>query len=213
MSRIIVFATGNKGKMKEIRMILEDTDYEIYSMAEAGIEVEIVEDGSSYAENALIKARTVAAALTDLKKSGKGIFKAEDMVFVLADDSGFEVDYLDRAPGIYSARYMGEDTPYSIKNRSLIDKLKGVPDEQRTARFMCSIACICPNGREEVFTASYEGMLAHEAKGTNGFGYDPVFFVPEYGKTDAELPLEVKNKIGHRGKALRMAKEFLTKEA
>lgn len=195
MSRII-FATGNAGKMKEIRMIMADTGMEVLSMKEAGIRIDIVENGSTYEENALIKARAVAA-LTD------GI--------VLADDSGLEIDYLDGEPGVYSARYLGEETPYSIKNANLIDRLKGVPDERRTARFVCAIAAVLPNGRELTSRAAIEGRIGYGEKGTNGFGYDPIFYVPEMNKTTAELTEEEKNKVSHRGKALRLMKEELKK--
>lgn len=195
MSRII-FATGNAGKMKEIRMIMADTGMEILSMKEAGIRIDIVENGSTYEENALIKARAVAA-LTD------GI--------VLADDSGLEIDYLDGEPGVYSARYLGEETSYSIKNANLIDRLQGVPDERRTARFVCAIAAVLPNGRELTSRAAIEGRIGYGEKGTNGFGYDPIFYVPEMNKTTAELTEEEKNKVSHRGKALRLMKEELKK--
>lgn len=195
MSRII-FATGNAGKMKEIRMIMADTGMEILSMKEAGIRMDIVENGSTYEENALIKARAVAA-LTD------GI--------VLADDSGLEIDYLDGEPGVYSARYLGEETPYSVKNANLIDRLKGVPDERRTARFVCAIAAVLPDGRELTSRAAIEGRIGYGEKGTNGFGYDPIFYVPEMNKTTAELTEEEKNKVSHRGKALRLMKEELKK--
>jgi len=199
-SRTIVFATGNAGKMREIKAILADLDYMVISMKEANLSPEIDENGSSYEENALIKARTVSETLKNTEYAD---------AIVMSDDSGFEVDYLDKAPGIYSARFMGEDTSYEIKNRAICDKLTGVPDEQRTARFVCAIAIVFPDGREEIARADYEGLVAHEPAGTNGFGYDPIFFVPEYGKTDAELPPEVKNEISHRAMALRAAKKFL----
>ena len=193
MSRII-FATGNAGKMKEIREILSDLPYEVVSMKEAGVTADIVEDGTTFEENALIKARTIA------KLTGE---------IAMADDSGLEVDYLDKAPGIYSARFLGEDTSYDIKNKYLIDKLEGVEGSDRSARFVCAIACVWPEGKEKVCRATIEGELAKESAGTNGFGYDPIFYVPEYGKTTAELTMEEKNEISHRAKALReMKKEF-----
>ena len=193
MSRII-FATGNAGKMKEIREILSDLPYEVISMKEAGVTADIVEDGTTFEENALIKARTIA------KLTGE---------IAMADDSGLEVDYLDKAPGIYSARFLGEDTSYDIKNKYLIDQLEGVEGSDRSARFVCAIACVWPDGKEKVCRATIEGELAKESKGENGFGYDPIFYVPEYGKTTAELSLEEKNEISHRAKALReMKKEF-----
>lgn len=190
----IVFATGNAGKMKEVRMILADLGLEVVSMKEAGISLDIEEDGSTYEENALIKARAVAAATGDI---------------VLADDSGLEVDHLNREPGVLSARYMGEDTPYSVKNASLIDRLEGVPDEERTARFVCAIAAVLPGGKELTTRAAIEGKIGYEEKGEGGFGYDPIFYVPELKKTTAELTGEEKNLVSHRGKALRLMKEEL----
>lgn len=196
MSRRIVFATGNAGKVKEIQMIMADTGMEVVSMKEAGITVDIEENGSTYEENALIKARAVAAFTEDI---------------VMSDDSGLEIDYLDKEPGIYSARYMGEDTSYRIKNQNLIDRLNGVPDEQRTARFVCAIAAVLPDGRELTTRATIEGRIGYEEKGGNGFGYDPIFYVPQFGKTTAELTEEEKNQVSHRGKALRLMKEELKK--
>lgn len=196
MSRII-FATGNAGKMKEIRMILADLGMEILSMKEAGINIDIAEDGVTYEENALIKARAVAA------------YAASDIV--LADDSGLEIDYLNKEPGVYSARYMGEDTPYSVKNANLISRLEGVPDEKRTARFVCAIAAVLPGGREMTTRATIEGRIGYEEKGEGGFGYDPIFYVPQLKKTTAELTGEEKNLVSHRGKALQLMKEELKK--
>lgn len=190
----LIFATGNENKMKEIRMILADCGYEIQSMKEAGIDIDIVEDGKTFEENATIKATAIA------KIAG---------CVVLADDSGLEVDAMDKAPGIYSARWEGEDTPYSIKNQKIIDNLAGVPDEERTARFVCAIAAAFPDGRVETRRGTIEGRIAYEPAGENGFGYDPIFYVPEFGKTTAELDPEEKNKISHRGKALRMIREVL----
>lgn len=193
----VIFATGNEGKMREIRSILADTYPEVLSMKEAGIHTDVTEDGRTYEENALIKARAVAAAGAD------GI--------VMADDSGLEVDYLNREPGVYSARYMGEDTSYRIKNANLISRLEGVPEEKRTARFVCAIAAVLPDGRELTVRAAIEGRIGYEEKGTGGFGYDPIFYVPELGKTTAELTEEEKNLVSHRGKALRLMKEELKK--
>lgn len=190
----LIFATGNENKMKEIRMILADCGYEIQSMKEAGIDIDIVEDGKTFEENATIKATAIA------KIAG---------CVVLADDSGLEVDAMDKAPGIYSARWEGEDTPYSIKNQKIIDNLAGVPDEERTARFVCAIAAAFPDGRVETRRGTIEGRIAYEPAGENGFGYDPIFYVPEFGKTTAELDPEEKNEISHRGKALRMIREVL----
>lgn len=196
MGRRIVFATGNAGKVKEIRMIMADTGMEVVSMKEAGISPDINENGKSYEENALIKARAVAAYTDDI---------------VMADDSGLEVDALGREPGIYSARYLGEDTSYSIKNADIIKRLEGVADEDRTARFVCAIAAVLPDGRELTTRATIEGRIDYEEKGTNGFGYDPIFYVPMFGKTTAELTEEEKNQVSHRGKALELMKEELRK--
>ncbi len=193
----LIFATGNEGKMREIRDILADTYPEILSMKEAGIRTDIMEDGKTYEENAMIKARAVAEAAPG--------------ELVLADDSGLEIDYLGKEPGIYSARYLGEDTSYRVKNADLIRRLEGVPDEQRTARFVCAIAAVLPDGRELAVRATIEGRIDYEEKGNNGFGYDPIFYVPEFGKTTAELTEEEKNLVSHRGKALRLMKEELKK--
>lgn len=193
----IIFATGNAGKMREIREILADFGAEILSMKEAGISTDAEENGASYEENALIKARAVAE-------------KAGDAV-VLADDSGLEIDALGGEPGIYSARYLGEDTSYRVKNANLVERLAGVPEEKRTARFVCAIAAVLPDGRELVTKAAVEGRIGYEEKGEGGFGYDPIFYVPEFGRTTAELSEEEKNQISHRGKALRLMKEELRK--
>lgn len=193
----IIFATGNAGKMREIREILADFGGEILSMKEAGVFTDAEENGASYEENALIKARAVAE-------------KAGDAV-VLADDSGLEIDALGGEPGIYSARYLGEDTSYRVKNANLIERLAGVPEKKRTARFVCAIAAVLPDGRELVTKAAVEGRIGYEEKGEGGFGYDPIFYVPEFGRTTAELSEEEKNQISHRGKALRLMKEELRK--
>lgn len=194
MSKRIIFATGNQGKMKEIKMILADMDVEVLSLKEAGIEADIVEDGATFEENAVIKAKTIMEMTGDI---------------VLADDSGLEIDYLNKEPGIYSARYMGEDTSYDIKNNNLIGRLNGVPDEKRTARFVCVIAAAFPNGDILTTEGTIEGMIGYEIKGSNGFGYDPIFYLPQYQCTTAELDMELKNELSHRGKALRAMKEQL----
>ena len=170
---------------------------EILSMKEAGIATDAEENGKTYEENALIKARAVAALTGDC---------------VLADDSGLEIDYLNKEPGIYSARYMGEDTSYRIKNANLIERLEGVPDEKRTARFVCAIAAVLPNGKELTVRAAIEGRIGYEEKGEGGFGYDPIFYVPELQKTTAELTEDEKNSVSHRGKALRLMKEELKRD-
>ncbi|EOS22840.1 RdgB/HAM1 family non-canonical purine NTP pyrophosphatase [Lachnospiraceae bacterium 3-1] len=193
----IIFATGNQDKMKEIREILSDSELEILSMKEAGIQTEVVEDGKTFEENALVKASAIAREVS-----------GEDWV-VLADDSGLEVDYLNKEPGIYSARYMGEDTSYDIKNQNILERLEGVPKEQRTARFVCAIAAAFSNGETKVIRDTIEGYIGWEPAGENGFGYDPIFYVEEYNCSTAQLPREVKNSLSHRGKALRAMKEIL----
>lgn len=201
----IIFATGNKNKMIEIRMILADLGIEILSQKEAGITADIVEDGTTFEENALIKATEVARLAAQMPEYKGAV--------VLADDSGLEIDYLNKEPGIYSARYMGEDTSYDIKNRTLMDRLAGVPDEKRTARFVCAVAAAFPDGTSEVVRGTMEGIIGYEAAGENGFGYDPIFFLPEYGCTSAELPPEKKNELSHRGEGLRKMRRILEKRA
>lgn len=191
----IIFATGNKDKMREIREIMADCEVEILSMKEAGISVDIVEDGKTFEENALIKARAIAG----------------DNAIVLADDSGLEIDYLNKEPGVYSARYLGEDTSYTIKNQNLIERLDGVEKPQRSARFVCAIAAVLPDGQEFVVRETMEGYIGYEPEGENGFGYDPIFYLDEFGCSSAALSREQKNAISHRGKALRAAKEKLKK--
>ena len=188
----IIFATGNEGKMREVRAILADLGMEILSMKEAGISLEIAEDGETFADNARIKARAVHGATGAL---------------VLADDSGLEVDFLDGAPGVYSARWMGEDTSYTVKNQAILDRLEGVPEEKRTARFRCAIAAVFPDGTEAVTEGTIEGIIGYAALGEGGFGYDPIFFLPDRGVSTAQLSPEEKNALSHRGKALRKMKE------
>lgn len=194
MEKRIIFATGNAGKMKEIRMILADLGMPVVSMKEAGVSVEIEENGTSFEENAVIKARTI------MEQTGE---------ITMADDSGLEIDALNKEPGIYSARYMGEDTSYEIKNQNLIDRLQGVPEEKRTARFVCAVACAFPDGRVFTVTRTMEGIIAEESRGANGFGYDPIFYLPEKGCTSAEISAEEKNEMSHRGKALRAMRQQL----
>lgn len=197
MEKKIIFATGNENKMKEIRMILADLGMPILSMKEAGIDVDVVEDGTTFEENALIKATEIA--------------KYTENSIVLADDSGLEIDYLNKEPGIYSARYAGVDTSYDIKNHLLLDRLQGVPDDKRTARFVCAIAAAFPDGSTEVVRGVVEGIVGHEIAGENGFGYDPIFYLPEYGCTTAELSPEKKNEVSHRGEALRAMRKIMEK--
>lgn len=194
MCEQMIFATGNAGKMQEIRMILADVDVNVLSLKEAGIAADVEENGTTFAENALIKARAYAE-------------KADCLV--LADDSGLEIDYLNREPGVYSARYMGEDTSYHIKNQNLLDRMAGVPDDKRTARFVCAIAAVLPDGSERLTEGTIEGRIGYGEKGCNGFGYDPIFYVPECGCTSAEMSMEQKNAASHRGVALKKMKQVL----
>ena len=196
MSNKIVFATGNAGKVKEVQAILADLGMEVVTMKDEGIELDIVEDGTTYEENALIKVREVA--------------KYTDAI-VMADDSGIEIEYLDNGPGIFSARFLGEDTSYRIKNNYIIEQLAGVPDEKRTARYVCAIAAVLPNGQELTTRGVFEGRISYEEAGENGFGYDPIFYVPKFGKTTAQLSPEEKNQVSHRGLALEAMKAELKK--
>lgn len=196
MSKInkIIFATSNQGKMDEIKMIMKDFDIPILSLKEAGINADIVEDGETFEENAIIKAKAIMELTGEV---------------VLADDSGLEVDYINKEPGIYSARYMGEETPYSIKNQNIIDRLKDAKGDERSARFVCAIAAAFPDGEIVTTRATIEGVIGYEEKGIHGFGYDPILYVPEFGMTTGEMLPEDKNEISHRGKALVKMKEIL----
>ena len=196
MKHRIIFATGNAGKMREIRLILGDLGCEILSMEEAGADPKIVENGETFGENAEIKARAVWECTGDI---------------VLADDSGLVVDYLGGEPGIYSARYMGEDTPYSLKNQAILERLEKARGQERSARFICNIAAVLPDGRVVHTEAAMEGVIAREPAGEGGFGYDPILMVPEYGVTSAQLTMDQKNRISHRGKALEAMKQELRK--
>lgn len=197
----IIFATGNKNKMIEIRMILADLGCKILSQKEAGIQADVVEDGQTFEENALIKATTIADIARKMPEYKNAV--------VLADDSGLEIDALNKEPGIYSARYMGEDTSYDIKNQALIDRLEGVPDEKRTARFVCAIAAALPDGSTEIVRGTMEGRIGYEITGENGFGYDPIFYLPQFGCSSAELEPEKKNELSHRGEGLRKMRKVL----
>ena len=194
MKEKIVFATGNEGKMREIRQILADLGMEIFSMKEVGVNPDILEDGKTFGENAEIKAVAV------WKETG-GI--------VLADDSGLVVDYLNGEPGILSAHYLGEDTSYEVKNQVIIDRLAGAVGKERAARFVCNIAAVLPDGRVIHTEETMEGLIAETPAGSGGFGYDPILYLPQFGKTSAELSMEEKNKISHRGKALEAVKKEL----
>ena len=181
----IILASNNKDKVKEVKEILKG--YNVISLKDAGIDLDVEENGTTFEENALIKARTVC------KLTGQ---------LTMADDSGLEIDYLNKEPGVYSARYMGHDTSYDIKNAKILEMLEGVPEEKRTARFVCSIAVAFPDRDTVVVRDTIEGIIGYESAGENGFGYDPIFYVPELKKTTAQLSMEEKNKISHRGKAL-----------
>lgn len=193
----LIFATSNEGKMKEIRMILEDLPVQVLSLKEAGIQADIVEDGTTFEENAIIKARTICQMTNEI---------------VLADDSGLEVDFINKEPGIYSARYMGENTPYTVKNQSIIERLKNAEGDERSARFVCVIAAALPDGQVLTTRGTIEGRIGYEERGENGFGYDPILYVPEYDMTTAQMSAELKNQISHRGKALELMKKELMKE-
>lgn len=194
MGHRIIFATGNEGKMREIRLLLADLGLPVLSMKEAGAFPEIVEDGSTFGENAELKARAVWNCTGDI---------------VLADDSGLVVDYIGGEPGIYSARYLGEDTSYEIKNRTIIERLKEAEGQERSARFVCNIAAVLPDGQVIHREETMEGLIALEPAGSGGFGYDPILYLPEFGMTSAEITMEQKNRISHRGKALLAMKKAL----
>ena len=191
----LIFATGNEGKMREIRQILADSGYEILSMKEAGVDLDIVEDGTTFEENALIKAKAVMEATGEL---------------TLADDSGLEIDAFGGEPGVYSSRYLGEDTPYTEKNQVILDRMKDVPEEKRGARFVCVIAAVFPDGQTRTTRGTMEGIIGYESNGENGFGYDPIFYLPELKKYSAQLSSDEKNQLSHRGQALRKMKEVLS---
>ena len=193
----IIFATTNEGKMAEIRMIMSDLDIELYSLKDMNINVQIEENGTTFEENAIIKAKAICEMTGQM---------------VMADDSGLEVDYMDKAPGVYSARYLGEDTPYSVKNQAILDNLKDAKGDERSARFVCAIAAAFPDGRIITTVGTIEGLIADRERGKNGFGYDPLLYVPEYDMTTGEMEVELKNKISHRGKALELMKEKLKHE-
>lgn len=188
----IIFATKNQGKMREIKDKLRD--YNVISMEEAGIDIDVDENGETFEENAVIKAEAIMNLCNEI---------------VVADDSGLEIDYLDKAPGVYSARFLGHDTSYDYKNAKILEMLKDVPDEKRTARFVCAMAVAFPKGETKVTRATIEGIIGHSISGEGGFGYDPIFYVPELKKTTAEISMEEKNKISHRGKALDNVRKIL----
>ena len=212
MKKVIV-ATGNAGKTKEIKSIFNSDEWTVVTMREEGLNPEINENGATFEENSLIKSRTVMEAYkkkceeTKEDNFGDDIY---DEVYVFADDSGLEVDALNKEPGVLSARYMGEDTSYRIKNQNIIERLEGVEGDARSARFVCALSAIDLEGQEHVVRETMEGFIGYEEAGENGFGYDPIFMLPEYGCTSAEIPMEEKNKISHRGKAIKTMLEILT---
>jgi XTP/dITP diphosphohydrolase len=195
----LVIATNNPGKLREFRELLDGCGFELATPASLGVAFDPEETGSSFEENARIKAVAASEACG---------------LLALADDSGLEVDYLGARPGIFSARYAGGDrTDPSLTDvrryELILEELRGVPDEQRGARFRCVIVVITPAGKTRTVDGVFEGRIAHEPRGEEGFGYDPIFFVPEYGVTSAELPRDVKNRISHRGRAAAKAREIL----
>jgi XTP/dITP diphosphohydrolase len=192
----IIFATGNAGKAREVAMMFADMDVEVKTLKEAGIDADIIEDGSTFMENAIIKAKTVAQYTSQI---------------VLADDSGLVIDYLNGEPGIYSARYMGEDTSYDVKNKKILERMQDVPDAERSARFVCAMAAVMPDGEVIETEGVMEGRIGYQIAGKNGFGYDPIFYLPEFGASSAEITAEQKNAVSHRGKALRMMQKELQK--
>ena len=191
----LILATSNKDKAREIAEILSDTPFVVTTMKEEGYDPDIVEDGKTFEENALIKARTVHALA--------------EGAYVMADDSGLCIDALDGAPGIYSARFCGENSTYPEKFAKIFEMLKDVPEEKRTAKFVCSIAVVRPDGSEFTVRGEICGVLHEKPMGDGGFGYDPIFYVPEFGMTTAQMTKEQKNSISHRGKALRAIAELL----
>lgn len=192
----IILASSNACKVKEVQAIMQETGIQVIPLSQTSFTAEIEENGSTFEENAIIKAEAV------MKVLGKP---------VLADDSGLEIDCLNKEPGIYSARYLGHDTPYPVKNQMILDRLVNVKEEDRTARFVCAMALAIPGEKTVTTRATMEGRIAYEIKGENGFGYDPIFYLPEFGMSSAQITPSQKNEISHRGKALRMMKDELMK--
>lgn len=199
--KTIILATHNEGKVREMRRLLPD--YTVCSLKDLGVEMDVEETGQTFLENAHIKASAIASLLKD-----RGI----SFDYVVSDDSGMEIDFFDKKPGIYSSRWLGEETPYEEKNRIILERMKDVPEEGRSARYVCAISCIQESGREHQVQETAEGYIALEPKGSGGFGYDPIFYFPGLG-TFAQIPLSVKNRVSHRGKALRSIAELLKKDA
>jgi XTP/dITP diphosphohydrolase len=190
----LLLATNNRGKAREYKSLLQGIPFELVTPAELGISTEVAEVGKSFEENARLKATTLAV---------------EGRLLALADDSGLEVDALGGEPGTLSARYAGEGASDRDRVSYLLTKLEGVPREKRTARFRCVIAIATPEGEVELCSGECDGIIAFEPRGDRGFGYDPIFYLPELGKTMAELPPELKNKVSHRGRAAEKACQVL----
>ncbi len=188
--RALLLATTNQDKLKEYRAILADVPFELLSLHDIQLDRDVEETGTTFTENAVLKAQAYA------RTSG---------LLSLADDSGLEIDALDGAPGVYSARFAGEDTSYAERFRIILERLKGLPMEQRTARFCCVIALAEPSGRYRTVEGVLDGVIAEAPRGEHGFGYDPIFLVSELGQTTAELTSKQKNRISHRGRAARQA--------
>lgn len=192
----LLIATHNLGKLREYRDLLADLSLDVVNLDEVNIDFDVDESGTTFAENAILKARTYADAAG---------------LWTWADDSGLEVDALDGRPGVYSARYAGPNASDEDRYRKLIADLQQAPDRPRSARFRCVVALATPDGRVETAAGAIEGLIIDMPRGNHGFGYDPVFFIPEYGSTMAELPAAVKNRISHRGIASVSAKELLSR--
>ncbi len=213
MSIQIIFATGNRNKVREIREIITRPDVSVVTMKEAGVAADPEEDGTSFAENALIKARAVHELVLQAEAEGRMPGEKEGVTnIVMSDDSGLVVDALGGEPGIYSARYLGRDTDYNYKMGYIIDRLKDTPWEARTARFTASVAAVLPDGTSYTATGHMEGYIGYEIAGENGFGYDPFFYLPEYQMTSAQISPEQKNAISHRGRALRAMLHILEEQ-
>lgn len=224
----ILLATGNKDKLMEVGEILEACDIDVVSMKDAGLKSDPEEDGFTFEENALIKAKALAAfvpgfegptskgcdsscATCFMSCAGDNVIDPEVLPIdaIVADDSGLEIDALGGDPGVQSARFMGHDTSYDVKNRKILEMMKDIPEEKRTARFVCAVAALFPDGSTQILRGTMEGHIAREIRGVNGFGYDPIFFLPEKGVTSAEISREEKNELSHRGQAFRKLAENL----
>jgi XTP/dITP diphosphohydrolase len=192
--RDLLLATTNQHKLEEYRAIFSDLPYRLLSLRDISLKMDVEETGTTFAENAELKAVAYA------KASG---------LLALADDSGLEIDALGGAPGVYSARFAGSEASYETRFRLILERLRGLPEEKRTARFRCVIAVAEPSGYYQTVEGIIEGRIAHAPRGESGFGYDPIFLVPDLGKTTAELTPELKNRISHRGRAAQLAAALL----